>query len=189
MVKEPLLIRYLLTHPEDISIRQLAQGLKMDYKNVHTLVQRLKKTDLVKTENFGQACKIKLNLIPHPLVYQAEYQRREEILKNKNISTVLEYYRRNLKSRFYILLLFGSYAKNTSTKQSDIDLMFILPDKAEEKEFEQVTSMIPLNIHLSIFTEKEFLAMKNSKEITVGSEAIKNNLLLHGIELYYEMIA
>jgi len=30
--------------------------------------------------------------------------------------------------------------------------------------------------------------MKRSKEVTVGSEAIKNNVILHGIEYYYEMI-
>jgi len=30
--------------------------------------------------------------------------------------------------------------------------------------------------------------MYNSRKITVGSEAIKNNVILHSIESYYEMM-
>ena len=87
--------------------------------------------------------------------------------------------------------MFGSYAKKTQTKHSDIDLLFIVPDSEEErmeKEIQTITRLLPLNLHTNIFTETDFKHMKNSKEITVGSEAMKNNIILHGIETYYEMI-
>ena len=69
--------------------------------------------------------------------------------------------------------------------------MFIVPDAAEEKmekEIHNIASTLPLKLHVNVFKESEFKAMKNSKETTVGSEAIENNIILHGIELYYEII-
>ena len=96
-----------------------------------------------------------------------------------------------MKSKFYVMLLFGSYAKGTRTKRSDIDLLFIVPDEREEtyeRDIQNIASMIPLKVHVNIFKEKDFLAMKNSKEHTVGSEAIKRNIILHGIDVYYGLI-
>ena len=96
-----------------------------------------------------------------------------------------------MSTKLFILLVFGSYSKKTHTKHSDIDLMFIVPDAEEgkmEKEIYNIASTLPLKLHLNIFKESEFKAMKNSKETTVGSEAIENNIILHGIESYYEMV-
>jgi hypothetical protein len=77
------------------------------------------------------------------------------------------------------------------TKHSDIDLMFIVPDVEEimEKEINSIIRTLPLKIHANIFTESEFLAMKNSREITVVSEAMKHNIIIHGIESYYVLIS
>ena len=69
--------------------------------------------------------------------------------------------------------------------------MFIVTDEAEgsmEKEIQNIASTLPLKLHVNIFKETDFKAMENSKETTVGSEAIKNNIILHGIEAYYELL-
>lgn len=98
---------------------------------------------------------------------------------------------KGMKSKLFVLLLFGSHAKKTQTKYSDIDLLFIVPDESEdkmEKAIQNIAGTLPLEIHMNIFKESDFKAMKNSKEITVGSEAINNNVILCGIEPYYEMI-
>lgn len=80
--------------------------------------------------------------------------------------------------------------KKTQTKHSDIDLFFIVLDA--DKDFEQkvlsIAQLIPLQLHVNVFSESEFIAMKKSKENTVGSEVIKNNIILYGIEAYYELL-
>ncbi len=175
----------------EYSISQLAKELKKDYKNVHTIVKRLEKKGIFSIQSFGNASKIILKQQCHPLVYEAEYCRRKEILKNKNIKNIVDLYQRNMKSKLYVLLLFGSYAKKSQGKNSDIDLLFIVADLCEEeaeKNIQSIASLIPLPLHINIFKEKDFIAMKNSKEQTVGSEVIKNNLILYGIETYYELI-
>lgn len=190
--EECSIIKVMLENKErEYNISQLAKELKKDYKNVHTIVKRLEKKGIITIQLFGNTSKISLKPQIHPLIYEAEYCRRKEILKNKNIKSIVDLYQRNMKSKLYVLLLFGSYAKKNQGRNSDIDLLFIVPDFGEEeaeKNIQSIASLIPLPLHVNIFKEKDFIAMKNSKEQTVGSEAIKNNVILYGIETYYELI-
>lgn len=127
----------------------------------------------------------------HPIIFEAEYSRRKELLKDKNLAVMLNEFKNVLKSKCYILLIFGSYAKKTQTKNSDIDLMFIVPDGKEElfeKDINRAAKSLPLPIHPLVFSEKQFLEMVTSKQSNVGQEALKNNIILYGIEAYYEMV-
>ena len=146
---------------------------------------------MVKIETFGQSSRVKLNAIVHPLVFEAEFERRKEILKDKNLAVMLSNFKRAIKSKLYVLLLFGSYANKTQTKNSDIDLMFICPDGLEdafEKDVSRIARSMPLPLHPLVFSDSQFLGMINAKESNVGQEALKNNVILYGIETYYEMI-
>ncbi len=189
--KEVDVIKLLTENREkELSINQIAKLLKKDYKNAHNIVSRLSKMQVVKLQQFGRSYRVILPNQPHPLLLEAEYLRRKELLKNKDIAVMYDSFM-GLHSKLYILLVFGSYAKKTQTKHSDIDLMFIVPDAAEEKmekEIQNIAHTLPLKMHINMFNESDFRAMKNSKEVTVGSEAIKKNIILHGAEAYYEMM-
>ena len=189
--KEGEVIKLLIENREkELSINQIAKLLKKDYKNTHNIVTRLSKANIVELTPFGKSHRVTLLNKAHPLIFEAEYIRRKEFLKNKDLAVMSDSFK-SFHSKLYILLVFGSYAKKTQTKHSDIDLLFIAPDMAEEKmekEIQNIAGTLPLKIHVNIFKESDFKAMKNSKETTVGSEAIKNNIILHGVELYYEMI-
>ena len=190
--KEPAIIKSLIEHKnEELNIRNISKALKMDYKNVYSIIKRLEKISLVKIETFGQSSRVKLNAIVHPLVFEAEFERRKEILKDKNLAVMLSNFKRAIKSKLYVLLLFGSYANKTQTKNSDIDLMFICPDGLEdafEKDVSRIARSMPLPLHPLVFSDSQFLGMINAKESNVGQEALKNNIILYGIEQYYEMV-
>jgi predicted nucleotidyltransferase len=185
--KDIEIVRFLIGHKEELNINQIAKHLKKDYKNVHDIITRLSRT-VINLDPFGKSYRVRLRTDPHPLIFEAEYRRREQLLKNKTLAILADSFNA-LRSRLYILLVFGSYAKGTQTKQSDIDLLFIIPDASDlEKDIQNIANTLPLNIHLNIFTEHEFKAMRDSKERTVGSEAIGNNIIIHGIESYYELM-
>jgi predicted nucleotidyltransferase len=190
--KESTIIKFLIEHKnEELNILKIAKALKMDYKNVYSIIKRLEKILLVKIETFGQSSRIKLNAIIHPLVFEAEFERRKEILKDKNLTVMLSNFKRAIKSKLYVILLFGSYAKKTQTKNSDIDLMIICPDGLEdafEKEISRIARSMPLPLHPSVFSENQFIEMIQAKESNVGQEALRNNIILYGIEQYYEMV-
>lgn len=189
--KDVEVIKLLIENKEkDLSINQVAKLLKKDYKNAHNIVTRLSKMQLVQLQPFGNSHKVVLLNKMHPLLFEAEYLRRNELLKDKDFAVIYDSLK-SMSSKLYILLLFGSYAKKTQTRHSDIDMMFIVPDEVEEiieKEINSIIRTLPLKIHANIFTERDFKAMRNSKEVTVGTEAMKNNVIMHGIESYYELI-
>lgn len=187
--KDVDVVQRLLEHRgQDINIVGIAKALKLDYKSAHNIIMRLEKRGIVTLETFGRSSKIILNAVCNPLIYEAEYQRQQAILNNNDLKTMLDYFKRGMPTQFYILLLFGSYANKTNTKQSDIDLFLIVSDSSFETSIQQIAGTIPLKLHLNIYTEKEFTAMKKSKEMTVGSEAMRNNIILCGIEPYYALI-
>jgi len=190
--KDAIIVRFLIERKnEELNILKISKEVKMDYKNVYSIVKRLEKESLVKLESFGQSSRVKLISQVHPTIFEAEYTRRNEVLKDKNLAVMLNDFKNALKSKCYILLIFGSYAKKTQTRNSDIDLMFIVPDGKEElfeKDIHKTTRLLPLPIHYLVFSEKQFLDMVNAKESNVGQEALKNNIILYGIESYYEMI-
>jgi len=189
--KDSVIIKFLIENKnEELNILKISKSLKMDYKNVYYIIKRLEKALLVKIETFGQSSRVKLNKIVHPLIFEAEFERRNEILKDKNIAVMLGNFKRGIKSKMYTLLLFGSYAKKTQTKSSDIDLMFICADGIEdafEKDVSRIARSMPLSLHPLVFSESQFAGMINAKEPNVGQEALKNNVILYGIEQYYEM--
>lgn len=93
---------------------------------------------------------------------------------------------------FYIFLITGSYAKDTQKKTSDIDVVIIIDDAEETKRvYAQLKSTCELSIpeiHLYVFKKSEFLEMLINKEVNYGKEIAKNNLILHGAEIYYQII-
>lgn len=189
--KEVQVVEYLLGHKgENLNINQVAGGIRMDYKGAYTIIERLEKAGVISLERLGKSSFVRLINKLNPVIFEAEFQRRQRILRDKNLQVALSYYESRLKTELYVLLLFGSFAKGKQTKSSDIDLMFIVPDSTEEemeREISSITSTIPLRLHVNVFSEKDFLAMKNSREFTVGQEAIKNNIILRGIEAYYRL--
>ena len=188
METENKIIKYLIENKREMTIRGLANAVKSDYKIIHTAINRLLKKGVLSGKKVGKSVVVIFNNKLFNEVLHAEFERRENILKNKNLKIMLDSIKNNLKTVNFVLLLFGSYAKKTFNSKSDIDLIFIIPDLKIEKEVEQVISILPLKIHPLIFSEKQFIDMKNSYELNVVKEAIKNNVVLYGIEQYYELL-
>ncbi|KZX15590.1 nucleotidyltransferase domain-containing protein [Methanobrevibacter curvatus] len=85
------------------------------------------------------------------------------------------------------MLLFGSYAKNTHNKHLDVDLMIICDEKYQ-KNIGRKLNILPFDIHPIFLTFEEFIDLSSRKEFTVISEALKQNIILYGIEDYYQLL-
>lgn len=188
METENKILKYLIETKNEVIIRELANKINADYKIVHTAVNRLINKGLLKNRKIGKSIQISFNNKLSKETLEVEFDRREEILKNKNLRLMLESIKKNLNTFNFVLLLFGSYAKKKETKSSDIDLIFIVSDEKIERKVLESISILPLKIHPLVFTEKQFVDMKKSHELNVVMEAIKNNIILHGIEQYYELL-
>lgn len=175
---------YLLNNKEQkFTINQISKDLKINYRIAYTSIKELEKDGLVLAEKAGNSTLCSLTNKFDEQIFMAEYTRREELLKKSDFKKIAN--RFSEAKQNFVLLLFGSHAKKTSTKQSDIDLLVI---SENGKELKEIVELIPLKIHLTVVSYQLFLDMLKSKEISVGNEAVKNNVILFGIEDYYRMI-
>lgn len=171
---------------ETFNIRNLSIKSGIDYKNAYNILKKLENQNLILLKKSGQVNNVMLIKKVHPLIFQAEYERKDTLIsKNKDFKIL--YKRLNSLKFPFIALIFGSYAKGTASRMSDIDLM-IISEKGREKIFEKTINLLPLDIHLVTLTFDEFISMSKINDFNVVSEAIASNILLIGIEDYYRML-
>ncbi len=185
MDNEKLNILQLLIENQEqqYSIRQIALQRKINYKSAYQAVHKLLKEGIVDLSKYGNIhlCTFKQHF--NPMVFAVEDHRRQVLLKNKDFKVM--YNRLKAINQQFVLLLFGSYAKKTQTKHSDMDLLLI---SNQPEAIKTQVQLLPLPIHLTIISYADFQTMLKSKEFTVVSEAVKKNILLFGVEDYYRMI-
>ncbi len=184
-----LILKFLLSNKKDeFTIRAIAKETHIDYKAAYLTTKELVENRLIKAKRAGQTVLCSINQKEfNEDVFRAELLRKEELLRNKDLHVLYDYFK-DIKEPFFILLLFGSYANQKYRKGSDIDLMLISDDENIKKLIESKVSIIPLKIHLVRFTSKEFISMLKTTEFNVGREAFNNNVILFGIEDYYRLI-
>lgn len=181
-------IGLLLKEQKAMTIRELSKKIKADYRITYTAVQRLVEKGVVNIQVVGGSSLCSLNKKYYGFeIYNAEDERKKRLFKNRNINQLFKELNRKIDSSFFILLVFGSYAKGKQGKNSDIDLMFISNEKGFEEKVDGVLSLLPLETHALVFSEKEFRRMLESKDFNVVKEAIGNYVLLYGIESFYRL--
>lgn len=183
------ILKFLLSNKtREFTIRELSRQLSVDYKTIYLNIQQLIEEEIIISKRAGQTvlCSIDLRKFNQD-IFNAEFSRRLDILGNKDIYVLFNRIS-EIKSPFFTLLVFGSYASGKQRKGSDIDIMLISDDLAITKEIKDIISTIPLKIHFIDFSSKEFLSMLKTTEFNVGKETFNNNVLLFGIEDYYRLI-
>lgn len=181
--KEKILKLLLENKDELLSIRTISQKCEINYKSAYNAIESLKEEKLIeiKTSQKTKFCNLTNNF--SPLLYKVEYDRKEEFVQKNKLRPLLNTLENIQKE--HVTLLFGSFAKGTQNKNSDVDLLIITD---YEKEINQELNILPLDIHTTFITINEFLMMAKSKEFSVVREALKRNIILVGIDNYYRLL-
>ncbi len=180
------ILKFLIENKEkSFSINEISKNLKLDYKLTYINVKKLGEERTIKIEDLGNIKRCSFDNSFNNDVFIVENERKKELLKNKDL--LVMYNDLSKINRQFILLLFGSHAKETARKHSDIDLLLI-SSKDDVELVQKELNLIPLKIHLTNVTYEDFIEMLKTKEQTVVSEAIKKNIILFGIEEYYRLL-
>jgi len=186
------ILAFLLNNlDKDYSIREIAKAIRQDYKIVYTTIQKLKEQKIITIKRVSNINRCTPNLNhENAQLFSFISQRYSNKKLPKTIMTALKEITQSTKNPFYTLLVFGSYAKGTSTPKSDIDILFITPDRKQEPQIlaavNKSATLNNLKINPVILTTEEF---KNAlQEPSVATEAYKKHLVVHGGEQFYEMV-
>ena len=156
-------------------IRGLAKLLGTNQTTIARKVQELHKENILdwKREGRNKVVFLKKSLETKQYVYAVEVQKLlVTIKKYPSLRRVIELIKKNEK--ITLAILFGSYAKGTAHKDSDIDIYLCTTDTKLKEEVEAIDSKISVKVG------------NYNKDSLLIKEIEKNHIILKGIELYYE---
>lgn len=170
------------------SIRKIMKKIdSKSYQRVYEAIQILIAKKILISEKLGNINLISLNFSRETFI-NFSYLDEQEGNKIPNYSKLLEI----KEISDYLILAAGSYAKGNAKKNSDLDLVVIIPDKEKaveiQKLIENATMLFVPEIHLYVFTRKDFVEMLKDKRENYGKEIIKNKVILKNAQIYYELI-
>ena len=187
-----------------LTILEISKKLKIGYRPAYNHINSMEKEGIVKIVKVGNAKQCSLNLgnakCRH-LLEETDTLKKEEIYKkNQKVRAVIEglisKITKDFISDIHSIVLFGSHAKGTATKASDIDLLFIVSDLNNRKlreaiERESASYQYSHNLKVSpLITDiNEFKKMLKSEELNVGKEARKYSISLYGSEMFWRLVA
>ena len=186
-LKEKIL-KYLIENKEKpTTIRQISKELNVDYKNTFQAIDNI--SNLISKEKFGNTNMVKIKPMPNQEIFSVENKRANQFLKENKKLELVKRDVEILNYPFLIVLIFGSYAKKTKTDKSDIDVCIISDNELKTGELISKWRLLPLRLEIHDFSVKEFESMLEVKRENIAKEIVKNNIILYGIENYYNFIS
>ncbi|MEW5896656.1 MAG: nucleotidyltransferase domain-containing protein [Nanoarchaeota archaeon] len=178
-----------------LTFKQIKEQSKQKSNNVMQIaLKEFKKQDLVKTKVTGDVTTYSLNLENNLTISYLNLINDLNIQKRKFPKEILAEIKKRIskQTNFFILIVFGSYAKNKATEKSDLDIVVIVDSEQIKKEIISLLETVkrreikPIDYH--VFTRNEFLEMLKAEAENVGKQIYKNNIIYYGFSEYCQLI-
>jgi len=179
---------------DTFTVRQIAKGIGQDYKITHGMTMRLAKQKYIIAEKRTPVTLCGLNVKGNSalLAYIEAIRASRFIAKHRDIEVISGSLCEKIGSPFFTMIVFGSHVRGTASKRSDLDMLFVIPNKDVEKEISAAVSSVerisPKGIHDVTLTSAEFLALLKEKKPNVAWEALDNRIVLYGAEPLFKML-
>ena len=181
-----------LLNKGNFTIREISKALNEHYSLVHRIVNRLSKENILIKKQIGKAFVCSLNYDnekTNALLSLSEIEKKEGFyLKNREIKLILQDFVNTLKKEFKenikLIILFGSFAKNKATKNSDIDIFLLVKYKIPvDKTIKNFYAKYGKEINVIMLTLKE---LKQQKDKELINEVRANHIILYGTNEFAE---
>ncbi len=197
--------RILKLYYNDLSARftihELAKRTGTSYSYVHGQIESLKKEKIIIVDqqstrkycspNYDNPEMKSLFVHISRQITDEFFKKREKIfLITERLLSALP---KKTGYNLFSIVLFGSLAKGTDSKTSDMDLFFIVPSKRKydepiEMECVALSRNFGIEINPIISEPKSFLDMLGERDMNVGKELLKNKIILFGAEKFWELV-
>ncbi|MCK5474034.1 MAG: nucleotidyltransferase domain-containing protein [Candidatus Aenigmarchaeota archaeon] len=176
-IEQKIICAFLENYKAKWHLREIARKTKISPQTAHRYLNALEMKNILKTEYVGKNKNFflnKENIITKHTVLKSEIEKTSEFLKNHpKIHLILE--QLNPKKA----IIFGSYAKSTETKDSDIDM--ILFEKTSIKKITELEITYNLEINTKNTTTNEFKKLLK-QDNALAIEVLKNHIIFSGFD-------
>ncbi len=165
-------------------VRELQRLLKTSPKTAHLLLNELEKKGILESMQRGKIkiYKLRKNEIVKDYIILAEYFKKIVFLESNNlVNEIISKIKPHVKG---IGIIFGSYAKDLQTKESDLDIFVI--GSYNEKEIRKVSEAYGLHLSVKNYTQPIF--EKDYKKDLLIKEVLDNHIIFKGSEEFIEFI-
>ena len=161
---------------------------KKSYNWTYKAISKLGK-EILEVRKAGNTTLVKLSLNQNAITYLSFLDLKEANERNLPIIYQLSASISN-KTHFFILLVVGSYAKWTETKNSDLDIVIIT--EMEKKEImpyiNEATRFSEIETDVHVFSPQQFMQMLLEDDENFGKEIFRKHIIFYGTEAYYRII-
>jgi len=164
-------------------IREIAKLLKKNHTTLLPHINSLIKNNILISKTIGKNKILTLNfniLTKNYLLLTETNKTNHYLIQNFQIKKIIiEIFKLNLEGT---IVLFGSYAKKTFNKDSDIDL-FYLGETKQLNKIKEIGKIYGKTINIKTSTQKNF----NPKDHLI-TEIIKYHILLHNPQPFIDLL-
>lgn len=175
---------------EGVHMRELSRRLKLGMPAVKNHVDKLLKEGVITKRYEGRNLKLYVNRKNRSLtsyLYQIESMRLKRL--PKSISNAVFDLVSSLENKPLIAAVFGSYAKGTFTKTSDLDVMLVFnkPTEEVEKKAKLISDRHGINIEPVYLSWNSFRKKFFDEKDAFMKELKGNKIVVTGIEYWREL--
>lgn len=186
----------LYLNKKGMHIREISRVTKLSLPNVIKHLNAGEKEGKIISEKKGQLRICRLNfrspeLIPVLQYIEASRFSRLPLIVRESVNAFIA----DLSEKPIIALIFGSFAKNTYSKRSDMDILLAFQrlddelSKSIELSARKIRGRTGINIQPVNLGYKEFENEIISTENDFMKDVRENAMVLHGLEFYLRLIA
>jgi len=170
--------------------RELSKQLKIGMPSVDYGLQKI--TQLIKKQKAGNQINYFLDYSKEalsPALYTVEYSRFERLPAKVRLS-VMDFLK-ELKEKPILAIIFGSYAKGTYTKDSDIDILLVFQNVGGYKQIENIAKKVSMKINTQLnpvyLDYNDFKESFHDPTKEFFKKLKKEKILLIGIEWWRQL--
>jgi len=177
-----ILSLYRNNYKTSLHLREIARQTNVDVKAIQLQLKKLENTNIIIGTTKGRNKEYTLNLnnytTKYYIILAETFTTINYLTKNYEIKKLITETENQLGNS---TILFGSYAKEETTEESDIDLLIITDKKPDTNAIKEAGKLINREINVKTTTEEQFSkGLMNSDPLI--KEVIANHIILKGID-------
>jgi predicted nucleotidyltransferase len=178
---------------KDFTILKIAQHTGKTNRLTYSTVKKLEKEHMITIQEKANLRLCKLSLENPQMIALIESLRWLDFTRRRSdIGLLISDIVSKSELPYFTLAVFGSYARGTMTKRSDLDILLVIPDKKFEDTLgtaiKSARALSNVPVHDVVVTYAEFASMLRETKINVAKELLEAKYIAYGAEAFYTLL-